>query len=442
MSRTLNTVLFFALFWLMVSANSFSQSCSYLSQANDMKPDKLCAPVEAVWTVTYRGVDHGGADVEIRIDWDGGVSVETFAAIEVGANEWQVQATHIYPEKGDRCNYEAQAWLVVNGVRCSSSLQTQLVTVWDVDDQNGGELNIAPDIFPICIGNDGTVQFVDNSLWNCTPPRENDMPNDRNRWTQWIYGTGGTNIVTAQVNGVVQPWPYVTTIDYYNAPVLAPAPPPSLSEIVYIPDNYQVGDYFEVTIRNWNTCNPYDDPNIPGPPVDLINGDHPPIEITAIALIVALPDATITPVGPFCDNANRVTLTAATSGGTWSGTSVHPTTGRFDPIDAGPGTHTITYDVTDDNGCSNSSTLDIVVQESPTVTIDVGVALSLCPGITQILTAEITGGIEPYNVKWTGDIGPLSYTDISNPEFSTLDIGDYNLTVTVTDDTGCTGTRS
>lgn len=443
MSQTLNIVFCFVLFGLVGSVNSFSQSCTYVSQANDMKPDKLCAPVEATWTVTYRGVDHGGTDVEILIDWDGGTTVETFSAIEISANEWQVVASNIYPEKGDRCNYEAQAWLVVNGVRCTSSLQTQLVTVWDVDDQNGGELNINPKIFPICIGNDGSVQFVDASLWNCTPPRENDIPNDRNRWTQWIYGTGATTITTAQVDGTVHAWPYTTPVEYYNAPVLAPAPPPSLSQIVYIPEGYEVGDYFEVTIRNWNTCNPYDDPNIPGPPVDPINGDHPPIETTAMALIVALPDATITPVGPFCDNAEPVILTVATPGGTWSGAGVDPSTGVFDPVAAGPGTHTITYEVADDNGCINNGTLDIEVHESPTVTIDAGEALSLCPGIKQILTAEISGGTTPYqSVTWSGDVGPLSDITVANPEFSTVVIGDYQLTVTVIDDTGCTGSAS
>ncbi len=446
MSRTLNTVFFFFLFWLLASVNAFSQSCTIGPKGNDMITDKPCAPVNATWTVFYRDVDDGGTgNVSIYIDWDDGTPVQIIPATFDGTNKWEITASHEYPKGGNRCNYQPEAMLMVDGTLCTSSSQTQIITVWDEDDKNGGELNIAPKVYPICVGNDGSVQFLDASLWNCTPPRETDVPNDRNRWTQWIYGTAADadTIADALVGGAVRAWPYAGAIEYYSAPVTAPAPPPSESEPVYIPHGHQVGDYFEVTIRNWNTCNPYDNtPNDGNPPSDVINGDNAPIETTAIALIVALPDATITPVGPFCDNTAAITLTAATAGGTWGGTGVDPVTGQFDPIAAGPGTHTITYDVTDPNGCSNSSTLDIEVRESPTVTIDAGTALSLCPGITQTLTAQIAGGTPPYTVSWSGDTAPLSATNIVNPAFSTLNEGDYHLTVTVTDNTGCTGTAS
>ncbi len=408
-----------------------------------MQPDKLCAPVTAVWTVTYRGVDDGGTNnVSIFIDWGDGTSTEVHTATEYEPNNWQVTASHVYPKGGDQCNYEPRTMLMVDGVACPSSVQTQLVTVWDVDDENGGQLNINPLVFPICLGNDGTIQFTDASQWNCTPPLETDNPNTRNRWTQWVYGTGSTTITTAQVNGVQYPWPYTSPIDYYSAPILAPEPPPSLSESIYIPLGYNVGDFFEVTLRNWNTCNPYDDPNIPGPPADAVNGDNPPIETTAMALIVALPDGTITPVGPFCENSDPVLLSPATIGGSWSGTGVDPATGLFDPNEAGEGTHLITYDVTDPNGCSASGSLNIEVKNSPKATIAAGAALTLCPGITQTLTANLTGGTPPYSIVWSGDTAPLSATDISNPQFSTLTEGTYDLTLEVTDLTGCTDQAS
>ncbi|PHR48156.1 MAG: hypothetical protein COA32_06440, partial [Fluviicola sp.] len=56
------------------------------------------------------------------------------------------------------------------------------------------------------------------------------------------------------------------------------------------------------------------------------------------------PDATITPVGPFCDDDGTVQLNAVNNGGTWSGPGVSPT-GVFDPAAAGVGTHTIDYTI-------------------------------------------------------------------------------------------------
>jgi hypothetical protein len=41
----------------------------------------------------------------------------------------------------------------------------------------------------------------------------------------------------------------------------------------------------------------------------------------------------------------------------------------FDPSIAGVGTHTITYTYTDINGCTNSTTQNIVVNLTPTASI-------------------------------------------------------------------------
>ena len=69
-------------------------------------------------------------------------------------------------------------------------------------------------------------------------------------------------------------------------------------------------------------------------------------------------DATITAAGPFCVNAAAVNLTAAETGGTWSGTGITNTTnGTFNPATAGAGSHTITYTL----GCGDVDTETIVV---------------------------------------------------------------------------------
>lgn len=76
------------------------------------------------------------------------------------------------------------------------------------------------------------------------------------------------------------------------------------------------------------------------------------------------PDATITPVGPFCDDAPTVQLNAANMGGTWSGPGVSPT-GVFNPATAGAGTHTINYTIGQAPCIANSSTT-IMVEDCST----------------------------------------------------------------------------
>ena len=444
-SNLRNVILF--LFFIFYSFTISAQDCNIVSKANDILPDKLCAPVTVVWEVTYRGVNNNGTPVEIQFDWDDGNGVQIEPAVNTNpapaVREWKATITHVYPQNGPLCNYRPEATLRVNGVLCTSSIQQQNVTVWDTDDHNGGHLEIDPVIFPICVGNDGTATFHDVSLWNCVPPVELDNPNDPTRWTQWIYGTNYT-INNVLVGGVAQTYPYWGAVVPAFGPVLAPQPPNNVSLPCYSPNTALVGQFFEVTLRNWNYCNPYDDPNIPGPPVDLVNGDFPPIITTAIILIVPFPDATIQPAGPFCSNAPSVILTAATPGGTWSGTGItNTTTGQFNPSVAGPGIHTITYSITDANGCTGVGTINITVYARPTINILPGTNLQACPGDTIYLDGNPTpGGGAITTHLWTGNTGPLSATNIQNPYFTTNTPGTYNLTYKVTDANGCTRSQN
>ncbi|MFH2144194.1 MAG: PKD domain-containing protein, partial [Bacteroidota bacterium] len=430
--------------FILFSVFLFSQSCTITSKANDIIPNGLCAPVIVSWEVTYRGVNDAGTPVEIVFDWDDG-NVETFAAVNSnpGLFEWSYIASHTYPPGGTQCTYNASATLQVNGVLCTSSIQEQTISVWDTDDANGGEIAIDPEIFPICVGNNGCVNFQDVSLFNCVPPVENDNPNTPTRWTQWIYGTSYT-INNVTVGGVVQTYPYSGAIVPLPGPVVGPGPPNNVSLQVCAPNTALVGQFFEVTLRNWNYCNPYDDPFVAGPPIDLVNGDYPPIITTAIILIVPYPDATITPAGPFCLNDPAVNLNAATTGGTWSGTGItNSSTGNFDPSVAGAGIHTITYMVTDANGCTGIGTYDITVYALPVPNILPGPNLEVCPGDALIIDGNPTPGSGTIITHlWTGNTGPLDFTNIQAPTFLTGTQGTYNMTYTVTDDNGCIGTQN
>ncbi len=415
---------------VIISSRSYSQSCNITSKANDIVPDKLCAPVSVSWDVVYRGVDDGGTgNVQMRYDWDDGSAIEIINATLVDAVDgiWTSNNTHIYPIGGDQCNYRPRVTLVVNGVECTSSVQEQAVTVWDTDDMNGGEMNITPTVFEICVGNGGIANFVDNSQWNCTPPDEEDVPNDETRWIQWIYGTNSTAgnfIEDALVDGVLRAYPYEAAVEQTTRPILGPTQPWSDALPIEVNNTRAVGDEFEIELRNWNYCNPYP--------------THDPVITRARILIVDNPDATITQPDPLCENASPIILTAATTGGVWTGPGiVDASTGEFDPSVAGEGSHTIEYTVFSAAGCTDTDDVIIIVTPTPSVSITPSSPASACPGVIIDLDGNPSGGTTPYTHVWTGDIGYLSSTTIANPTFQANIEGIFNLTYRVTSPNGC-----
>ncbi len=407
------------LLWLSLSISG--QDCSILSKANNITPDKLCSPVTATWFVSYTGVNDAGTDVSIRYDWDNG-TVETIPATEIAPGVFEATSATTYTSAGDVCNYNPRATLIVNGVLCTSSSQEQIVTVWDNDDSNGGEMHISPDIYPICFGTSDNVRFQDLTQFNCVPPQELDNPNVNTRWLQWIYGTDNTMTGTPiTIEGVSRTFPYIDNVITLTGPVTGSG---VWSDVINVAADKAIGQYFEVTLRNWNYCNPYDDPNIPGTPADPVNGDNPPVETSAIILIVGYPNATISPVDTLCANADAVTLTAVDPGGTWFGAGVSGNT--FDPEVSGPGDHIIRYDLTDPNGCSDSDETIISVVPIPDATIlSGGIVCSSDPPFT--LQARDPGGV------WTG---PGVVGDVFNP--SLPGAGNHTITYTIIDSNGCT----
>lgn len=81
------------------------------------------------------------------------------------------------------------------------------------------------------------------------------------------------------------------------------------------------------------------------------------------------PDATISEQDDLCDNDSEVVLTAASTGGVWSGSGItDANNGIFDPAIAGEGSHIITYQVSE-NECTSSDQITIQVFETPDATI-------------------------------------------------------------------------
>jgi gliding motility-associated-like protein len=124
------------------------------------------------------------------------------------------------------------------------------------------------------------------------------------------------------------------------------------------------------------------------------NGRIESLAMTACAQYsVICCDASFCQENPVCTTDPAFSLTPNTTGGTWSGPGVNPTTGLFDPAAAGVGTHTITYTL----ACGNES-LDIEVNPC--------IALTGCEESNGDLT--VTNGTGPYTWYEQGNVTTTS----------------------------------
>jgi hypothetical protein len=143
------------------------------SQESRIVPDGLCAPVDvSIFSVAYGMASiPAGTTFDVIYDWGDG-SIETIAAtIDYNVSPPTVSAatSYTYPARTDgNCTYEAIAYLSINGVKCTGSRQSQIITIWDEDDKNGGVLAIDPVLVEVCAGEETNVTFTDVSAWNCT----------------------------------------------------------------------------------------------------------------------------------------------------------------------------------------------------------------------------------------------------------------------------------
>ena len=185
---------------------------------------------------------------------------------------------------------------------------------------------------------------------------------------------------------------------------------------------------------------------------------------TLTVVVKALKNATITQAGPFCSNASSVNLTAATSGGVWSGTGItNPASGTFNPNNAGAGSHVITYAFP--GLCNSADTMTIVVNpakdatlskhDSTVCTTDPSVNISVFPaqagGVWTIISpigsaGVITSPFVPGNYA-AGDY-KIEYS-LANPcgDKDTLTmhvVGQFDATISVTaaQDTVCQSASS
>ncbi len=162
---------------------------------------------------------------------------------------------------------------------------------------------------------------------------------------------------------------------------------------------------------------------------DIVNGECSDSDTESISVQDA-PDPTITSATDFCVNGTSVLLSAASSGGTWSGTGItDPATGAFDPSTAGVGTHTITYENTA-GSCVATDQVDIEVHAEPDIITDNTVE-PLCYG-------QANGSIQ---ISSSADSPVFTWPDMSTGDtYSNASAGSY--TVSVQDAYGCTSSQS
>lgn len=141
--------------------------------------------------------------------------------------------------------------------------------------------------------------------------------------------------------------------------------------------------------------------------------------VTRTLIVNPLPDASVAPAGPFCPTDPLYPFNPTTIGGTFSGTGVSGSS--FSPALAGPGIHSITYNIVDQNGCANSSVFTVTVSSVPNITISPD--MDICIGDT----AQLNGS-GPGSYQWSSN-GYMSCTSCPNPKVAPTVNTKYYLTV-------------
>jgi gliding motility-associated-like protein len=151
-----------------------------------------------------------------------------------------------------------------------------------------------------------------------------------------------------------------------------------------------------------------------------------PSEDSINILVYHKANATINPAGPFCADHPPVTLTAANTGGIWSGYGISDSNaGTFNPIIAGPGIHHVYYMIP--GICGDSDTIQLIVFNA--LSVSANVVSESCEGKADgYIYLTVSGGTSPYVYHWSN--GSLT-EDIH-------DLAAGNYSVTVTDTNHCT----
>lgn len=336
-----------AIITLVSSRQSVLAQCASLppvvSIGSTKLPNRLCTPVTAdlTYTITFAAPLPAVIAPQLLFQWGDGTP-DAIVNLTPGATTYTFTRTHAYPANSD-CEYQVRMLIRTNNVPCASTIQFQRIPTWRTDAFNGGNVQLVSstqgtNVHQVCEGVDINAVFNDVTTYNCnanypvnyTPGGPFiETPNEQQRWQQLVYNTAlaTPRIPNVSVNAVPMPaaagsnyqdprgvfvmtTPVVVN-DGRRRPTLAITAPGG-----FTPGFPTVGQEFEVTIRYWNFCNPYDNPAVAGPPADLINGDNAPVEATALIRIIDSPDPPNVANRDICSgDATTLTVTGALGAG-------------------------------------------------------------------------------------------------------------------------------
>ncbi|HEY0651725.1 MAG TPA: PKD domain-containing protein [Chryseosolibacter sp.] len=276
-------ILFFSLFLTEYSWAQCTSSDIMEPGFQFLTSSRGCAPFEVHIETLYLASTPGTI---YYVNWGDGSPEEVY--VQGPSPATGVELVHTYPNSPVDCGYDVtiDAENACNPRGSVVQVGTQVV-VWTND-----VVAIDPLEFRVCQGFAANLTFTDDSDWNCHPRATRE--NNAGRWLQWIYNTGSmvSVIPGVQVNGVNAPANYLDPAANRNPryPVLSPGLT-SLPISVPATTPADIGKFWQVTMKNWNQCNAYDENLVNGPqnPADMVNGDNPPQITTARIVIVESP---------------------------------------------------------------------------------------------------------------------------------------------------------
>jgi len=98
------------------------------------------------------------------------------------------------------------------------------------------------------------------------------------------------------------------------------------------------------------------------------------------------------------------------------------------------GSYTATLTVTDSNSDTDDDTAPVTISTPPPVNADAHGPYRGAPGVPIQFTGSASGGCSPYDYYW--EFGDGDTSDEQNPEHQYENLGNYTVTLTVTDDVG------